>query len=166
MSKWLTACVSIISIVAVGYFNFFYQPQQALDLIQLPLQQSCRINQQECQVQLNSEQTITLSLTPFNAKPMIPLSVNLTADNLDSTSIDSTGIDSTGIDSASITINGINMNMRGFPTPLTAVSNNQYQAETALSICILGEMLWQANLTVTLAGQAYLIPFQFTTTTH
>lgn len=161
MSKWLTACVSIISIAAVGYFNFFYQPQQALDLIQLPLQQSCRINQQECQVQLNSEQTITLSLTPFNAKPMIPLSVNLTADNLDSA-----GIDSIGIDSASITINGINMNMRGFPTALTAVSNNQYQAETALSICILGEMLWQANLTVTLAGQAYLIPFQFITTTH
>ena len=151
MSKWLTAAVSIISIVALGYFNFFYKPQQDLDLIQLPLQQSCSINQQECQVQLTSEQTISLSMTPFNAKPMTPLSVNLNA---------------TDIDNASVTINGINMNMRGFPTALTAVDNDKYQTEIALAICILGEMLWQADLTITVANQSYLVPFQFTTTTH
>jgi len=151
MSKWLTAAVSIISIVAVSYFNFFYQPQQALDLIQLPLQQSCQINQQECQVQLTSEQTISLSMTPFDAKPMTPLSVNLNGSN---------------IDNASITINGINMNMRGFPTALTAVNNDKYQTEIALAICILGEMLWQSELTITVANQSYLVPFQFTTTTN
>ena len=90
-------------------------------------------------------------MTPFNAEPMTPLSVNLNG---------------TDIDNASITINGINMNMRGFPTALTAVDNNNFQAETALAICILGEMLWQANLTITIADQSYLVPFQFTTTTH
>ncbi|QUM75004.1 hypothetical protein HWV00_01360 [Moritella sp. 24] len=151
MSKWLTIGVSIISVAAVGYFNFFYQPQQALDLIQLPLQETCRINQQACQVQLNSEQTISLSLTPFNAKPMTPLSVNLNGSE---------------INSASIIINGVNMSMQGFPVTLAAVNDEQYYAETALAICILGEMQWQADLTITVAGQSYLVPFQFNTTTN
>ncbi len=151
MSKWLTAGVSIISIAAVGYFNVFYQPQQDLNRVQLPLQQDCRVNQQECQVQLTSGQTISLSITPFNAKPMTPLSVNLNG---------------TKIDNASISISGVNMTMPGFPTSLKAIKKDKYQAETALAICILGEMLWQADLTVTVAGQPYLIPFQFTTTTH
>ena len=151
MSKWFTAGVSIISIAAVGYFNFFYQPQQDLNRIQLPVQQDCRINQQECLVQLTPEQAISLSITPFNAKPMTPLAVNLNGSQ---------------IDSASVTINGMNMNMRGFPTPLAAIENNKYQAETALAICILGEMQWQADLNITVAGQPYLVPFQFTTMTN
>lgn len=151
MSKWLTVGVSIISAAAVGYFNFFYQPQLDLNTVQLPLQQDCRVNEQVCKVQLTPEQTITLSITPFNAKPMTSLSVNLNG---------------TKIDNASVTINGVNMNMPGFPMVLKAVDKNIYQAETALAICILGEMLWQADLTVTVAGQPYLVPFQFTTTTH
>ena len=151
MSKWLTAGVSIISIAVVGYFNVFYQPQQDLNRIQLPLQQDCRVNQQECQVQLTPEQTISLSITPFNAKPMTPLSINLNG---------------TLIDNASITINGINMSMPGFPTTLNAIEKDKYHAETALAICVLGDMLWQADLTITVAGQPYLIPFQFTTTTN
>ncbi|WP_392339996.1 hypothetical protein [Moritella marina] len=151
MSKWLTVGVSIISAAAVGYFNFIYQPQSDLNSVQLPLQQDCRVNEQACQVQLTPEQTITLSITPFNAKPMTPLSVNLNG---------------TKIEHASVTINGVNMTMPGFPTTLDTVDENTYQAETALAICILGEMLWQADLTITVAGQAYLVPFQFTTTTH
>ncbi|QUM91071.1 hypothetical protein HWV03_20990 [Moritella sp. 36] len=151
MSKWLTVGMSTISIAAVGYFNFFYQPQQDLNHIQLPLAQDCRVNQQECQVQLTPGHAISLSITPFNAKPMTPLSVNLNGSN---------------IDNASITINGVNMIMPGFPTQLNAIKKDRYQAETALAICILGEMLWQADLTVTVAGRPYLIPFQFTTTTH
>ena len=151
MSKWLTAGVSIISIAVVGYFNVFYQPQQDLNRIQLPLQQDCRGNQQECQVQLTPEQTISLSITPFNAKPMTPLSINLNG---------------TLIDNASITINGINMSMPGFPTTLNAIEKDKYHAETALAICVLGDMLWQADLTITVAGQPYLIPFQFITTTN
>lgn len=151
MSKWLTTGVSIISIAAVSYFNFFYQPQQALNLIQLPLQQDCRVNQQECQVQLDSEHQITLSITPFNAKPMTPLSVTLNGEN---------------VEQASITINGVNMTMPGFPTALSSIDKDIYQAETALGICILGEMLWQADLTITIAGQPYLVPFQFTTTNN
>lgn len=151
MSKWLTAGVSIISAAAVGYFNFVYQPQQDLNTIQLQLQQDCQVNQQECQVQLTPEQTISLSITPFNAKPMTPLLVNLKGNK---------------IDNASITINGVNMTMPGFPTALTAIEQDKYQAETALAICILGEMLWQADLTLTVAGQPYAVPFQFTTTTN
>ena len=150
MSKWLTAGVSIISIAAVGYFNFVYQPKQDINRIQLPLQQECRVNQQECQVKLTPEQTISLSITPFNAKPMTPLSINLNG---------------TRIDNASIAINGMNMTMPGFPTALNAIDKDKYHAETALAICIQGEMLWQADLTITVAGQPYLIPFQFTTTT-
>lgn len=151
MSKWLTAGVSIISAVAVGYFNFFYQPQLDLNSVQLPLQQDCQVNQQACQVQLTAEHTITLSITPFNAKPMTPLSVNLNGAK---------------IDSANVTINGVNMNMPGFPTVLNAIDKDKYQADTALAICIMGEMLWQADLTITVAGQPYLVPFQFTTKTH
>ncbi|PKH05809.1 hypothetical protein [Moritella sp. Urea-trap-13] len=151
MSKWLTAGVSIISIAAVGYFNFFYQAPQDLNRIQLPLQQDCRVNQQECLVQLTAEHTISLSITPFNAKPMTPLSVNLNGAK---------------IDNASVTINGVNMAMPGFPTALNAVDKNTYQAETALAICTVGEMLWQADLTIIVAGQPYLVPFQFITTTH
>jgi len=151
MSKWLTAGVSIISIAAVGYFNFFYQPQQDINRIQLPPQQNCHVNQQECQVQLSPEQTISLSITPFNAKPMTPLSINLNG---------------TKIDNASIAISGMNMAMPGFPTALDAIEKDKYHAETALAICILGEMQWQADLALTVAGQPYLIPFQFTTTTN
>ncbi|MDX2319770.1 MAG: hypothetical protein QNK26_04155 [Moritella sp.] len=151
MSKWLTAGVSIVSIAAVSYFNFFYQAPQELNRIQLPVQQDCRVNQQECQVQLTAEQTISLSITPFNAKPMTPLSINLNGDD---------------IDNASISINGVDMNMPGFPTALNAIATNKYHAETALAICTFGEMLWQADVTITVAGQSYLVPFQFTTTTH
>lgn len=149
MAKWFTIGVSIISAAAVGYFNFFYQPLQDLNRIQLPLQQDCQVNQQECLVLLTAEQTISLSITPFNAKPMTPLSVNLNGSN---------------IERASITINGVNMTMPGFPTELNALDQDKFHAETALAICTSAEMLWQADLTITVAGQPYLVPFQFTTT--
>ena len=148
MSKWLTAGISIISIAALGYFNFIYSPPQELNRIQLPLERTCVINQQVCQIQLSPQHTIEFSLTPFNAKPMTPLSVVLKGEN---------------IDHASVTINGSNMAMPGFPIQLTSFGNNNYQAKTTLAICAMSEMQWQADLSITIANQPYLVPFLFTT---
>lgn len=151
MSKWLTAVLSLVSIAALMYFNFVYQPQRNTASIPLPAVQGCVVNQQVCQFNINDQHTIAFSITPFNAKPMTTLSLNLS------------GAD---VQEARVTIDGVNMTMPGFPIQLRPSDGDAYTAETALALCALGDMQWQANLTVKIADQSYLIPFLFTTTTH
>jgi hypothetical protein len=149
MTKWLTAVLSLVSVAALVYFNFVYQPQLNVTSISLPVVQNCKVNQQVCQLDINAQHTIAFSITPFNAKPMTTLSLNLS------------GAD---VQEASVSIDGVNMAMPGFPIQLILSDNDTYTAETALALCALGDMQWQANLTVKIADQSYLIPFLFTTT--
>ncbi|MFT5879079.1 MAG: hypothetical protein ACI86X_000164 [Moritella sp.] len=149
MSKWLTAVLSLVSIAILVYFNFVYQSQQNATSIPLPAVQSCKVNQQVCQLDINNQHTIAFSITPFNAKPMTTLSLNLS------------GVD---VQEATVTIDGVNMTMPGFPIQLLLSDNDAYTGETALALCALGDMQWQASLTVKIADQSYLIPFLFTTT--
>ena len=154
MSKWLSpkglsVTFAVISAAALGYFNFVYAPAAPHNLIQLPAVHHCAINQQVCEVELAPNQIITFSVTPFHAKAMTTLTLNLSGKD---------------IQQAVVHIDGVNMNMPGFPIKLIADSSkNNYHSETALAVCSLSAMHWRASLTLTIADQSYLIPFLFTT---
>lgn len=148
MSKWLTTGLSVICATALIYAYVFYQPQTEDNTIVLSTVEDCQVNQTTCSVLIDGQYPVTFTMKPYDAKPMTPVSLEVAGEQ---------------VDTATITIDGINMNMPGFPIQLKE-NNHHFQAETSLGFCTQGEMQWQANLNVNIAGNHYLIPFKFTTT--
>lgn len=149
MKKWLTTGFSVLCAAALAYAYLFYQPQTNANLVILAKVADCQVNQTICSVAIDEQHTIDVTIKPFNAKPMTSLALEVRGQD---------------IKSASITIDGINMAMPGFPVKLTAAENNLFTGETSLGLCGQSDMQWQANVTIDIAGTAYLIPFIFTTT--
>lgn len=151
MSKWLTASLTLICVAALVYSRYFYQPH-ADTVIQLPQIESCVVNQTACIVTIADKFPIEFAITPPNAKPMTPLTLTLKGEH---------------ITAASVTIDGVNMDMPGFPIKLKPSNDqttlNTMSGETSLAICSFSMMEWRANLIVTIENNQYLIPFFFTT---
>lgn len=160
MKKWLMPTLTLAAVGFILSFNQFYERDVAEDTVRLPAVGYCAVNKEECQVDYG-DHSVSFSITPYDAKPMTPLT--LTATILDK---DPSQKNDDPIDTISVVIDGVNMAMKGFPISLTRHEGNIYQGTTSLALCTLSRMEWQALVTIKSHNQNVEIPFLFSTDSH
>ncbi len=160
MKKWLMPTLTLAAVGFILSFNLFYERDVAADTVQLPAVEHCAVNKQVCQVDYDGH-SFSFSITPYNAKPMTPLT--LTVKLLDNNAEQK---NDNPIEAITVTIDGVNMAMNGFPIKLTPNGENEFQGTTSLALCTLSRMEWKALVAIKSHNTNVETPFLFSTDSH
>lgn len=130
--------LQIILLFAIGFYfltdfntlNFFNNEANKKYFIQ---ESSCDLHHSECTIKLDKQQVITLSITPKHIPLMKPLTFKVTTQNVNATTLQ-------------LKIYATNMNMGIHKFTLKKVALNHYEAIGTLPTCIVGDMIWNAEI--------------------
>lgn len=145
-----SSIILLLLLLLASYF-FIYHKDTPQQLINLPLVQNCNLNEQSCQVSLPDGTSLSLSILPQPIPLAKPLDIKVKIQG--------------GVipESLSIDFEGKDMNMGLTHYELKSISDNLFQVEGMLGICIRGKMLWKATLMINTKSKQYKLPFEFVT---
>lgn len=130
--------LQIVLILGVGvYFlvdfeklSFFGKDK---DKIFIKQDESCNLHQASCTINLNDKQKITFSISPKHIPLMKPLVFEVMSENIHENSLN-------------LKIYATNMNMGIHNFALKKIAPNRYKGTGVLPTCIVGDMVWNADI--------------------
>ena len=111
---------------------------------------TCNLHTQSCSVILDTNQTLILDIAPKPIPLMKPLVFRLYAP-------------SSGLLSVELKLFATNMNMGLHTFTLHATQDGWYEGEGMLPTCVVGNMIWQANVILNTPTQSLGAVFYFQT---
>lgn len=110
----------------------------------------CDLREKTCKVELSKTQSVSLSVSPKGIPLMKPLSFV----------VDAKGVKS---DTLEIKIYAINMEMGTHKLTLKRVSGDRFEGKQVLPTCIVGGMIWNADITSSSFADKKGVRFTFKT---
>ncbi len=110
----------------------------------------CDLRKNTCEVVLNDEQKVSLSIEPKGIPLMKPLSFTVHAKGVKSNTLE-------------IKIYAINMEMGTHKLTLKRVSGDRFEGKQVLPTCIVGGMIWNADITSSYFKDNKAVRFTFKT---
>ncbi len=111
---------------------------------------SCDLHDTECEVTLKDGSKMTLSIEPKTIPLMKPIKLVLFTKGIDLKSLE-------------LKIFATNMNMGLIETHMKRVSKNHYETKLTLPSCIVGNMIWNANIIANKPTKSIGAVFEFQT---
>ncbi|KAA3654705.1 MAG: hypothetical protein DWQ11_03990 [Proteobacteria bacterium] len=142
----LTALGALLALLAAAWYGWHQWTAPPAEVL-LP-RAACDLNAGPCTEALPNGATVRFAISPHPIPVMedLTLSARFTGETPDRVAVD---------------LNGTTMKMAANQPQLLPVGKQDFEGQTALSVCITGAMQWQALLAVDYGRTRYLLPFVF-----
>lgn len=126
--------ILVVAIIIVSYFLIDFNSVFSDDTTFIDPNPPCDLRLKSCEVKLSPNQTVALDVLPRGIPLMKPLSFIVHAKGIEA-------------DSIGLKIYAINMAMGVHKITLRRVSGDRFEGKQVLPTCIVGGMIWNADLT-------------------
>ena len=147
--------VEIIAVLAVGAY-FFIDSSDIYrwyvgntDFVKLP-KEECDLHVKECSITLKDGSKITLEIIPKSIPLMKPITFKAKTEGIE-------------LNSLEVKVYATNMNMGFHEFLLKKTAKNLYTGSVTLPTCVVGNMIWDANIIVNKPTKSIGAIFEFQT---
>ncbi len=126
--------IFIVLLIATLFFVDFDSIFEDQNISFIEPNPPCDLRKQTCEVVLDEKQKVALQVNPKGIPLMKPLSFNVFAQGVKSDTIE-------------IKIYALNMEMGKYKLTLHKVSSDRFEGKQILPSCIVGGMIWNADIT-------------------
>ena len=149
-SRWVRIVVALTALCVVLTVGWIWAARPLPEVVLLT--SNCDLNLGPCNERLPGGGELRFEIGPRPIAAAAPLALHLR-------------VSEGGVRDVSVDLNGAVMKMVPNRVPLAATGALTFAGEAALSLCVSGDMLWEARVEFVRDGTRYVRPFLFTSQT-